>query len=164
MTIYLTKADLTFRRVMPEDLLILNQLIREGKAYWGYPEAGIDRFMDQFGISDISYFKKSFGFILESSEGVIGTYIFSSDESGPMLDHLFLNTQFIGQGYGRQLWDHCVESARKKGWELFTFWADPNALEFYEHMGAIKIGERPMITLTGHMAPIMQFNILDVRN
>jgi GNAT superfamily N-acetyltransferase len=73
------------------------------------------------------------------------------------LDHFFLETKLIGQGYGRQLWNHCVRQAQEKGWTEFTFWSDPHSLGFYEHMGAIKIEERPMVTLPGHVAPIMRF-------
>jgi GNAT superfamily N-acetyltransferase len=73
------------------------------------------------------------------------------------LDHFFLDTQFIGQGFGRQLWNHCIRQAQQKGWADFTFWSDPHSLGFYEHMGAIKIDERPMVTLPGATAPIMRF-------
>ncbi len=56
---------------------------------------------------------------------LIPEYHFKADENPPVLDYFFLKTDVIGQGYGRKLWDHCVEQARKKGWKEFTFWADP---------------------------------------
>lgn len=115
--------------------------------------------MKVFGIEDESYFEKSFGFVAESDNQVIGHYLFKVDENPPMLDHFFLNTQCIGQGYGRHLWNHCVVQAQKKGWDVFTFWSDPYSLGFYEHMGAVKIDERPMVTLPGHMAHIMHFSL-----
>lgn len=151
--------NLTFRPATPEGIPLLNQLMRDGKGYWGYPEEGLDRFMQNFGIPDGSYFKKSFGFIAESQQEVIGQYLFKIDETSPLLDHFFLNTKFIGQGYGRLLWEHCIKQAKKKSWLEFTFWSDPYSLGFYEHMGAIKIAERPMVTLPGHMAPIMKFTL-----
>ena len=117
--------SLNFREAASADIPLLNQLMRDGKAYWGYPEDGLDRFMKVFGISDPSYFKNSFGFIATSNNEVIGQYLFKVDESGPMFDHFFLNIQFIGQGYGRFLWEHCIEEVRKKELKEFTFWADP---------------------------------------
>ena len=148
---------LKFRPVDPTDLPLINHMMRVGKGYWGYPEEGLDRFMKTFGIKDATYFDKAFGFIAESTQGVVGYYLFKIDEQPPLLDHFFLDLRFIGQGYGRHLWNHCVEQSQKQGWTEFTFWADPHAFGFYEHMGAIKIEERPMVTLPGHMAPIMRF-------
>lgn len=156
--------SLNFQEATPADIPLLNQLMRDGKAYWGYPEDGLDRFMKVFGISDPSYFKNGFGFIAKSNDEVIGQYLFKTDESGLVLDHFFLNTRFIGQGYGRILWEHCIKEVREKGMKEFTFWADPYALGFYEHMGAVKFTERPMVTVPGHMTPIMKFSLEERKN
>jgi GNAT superfamily N-acetyltransferase len=150
---------LKFRPASLVDLPLVNQLMRSGKAYWGYPEDALDRFMKVFGIRDGAYFNKAFGFMAESDQHTIGYYLFKTDEQPPSLDYFFLNVRFIGQGYGRYLWDHCVTQGQKRGWANFTFCADPHAQGFYEHMGAIKIKERPMVTLPGHMAPVMVFTI-----
>jgi len=112
---------LTFRPATLNDLPLLNRLMREGKGYWGYPEEGLDRFMKTFGIRDETYFEKGFGFIAESSQDVIGHYLFKTNETPPMLDHFFLETKFIGQGYGRLLWEHCIDQAKQKGWEDLPF-------------------------------------------
>ena len=150
---------LQFRPIVPMDLPLINRLMRAGKGYWGYSEKGLDRFMQTFGIADEAYFDKAFGYIAESLHETIGYYLFKTEKDTLELDHFFLETRFIGQGYGRQLWDHCVKQAQQKRWTEFTFWSDPHSLGFYEHMGAIKIEERPMVTLPGHMAPIMRFFI-----
>lgn len=150
---------LRFRPVVPEDRPLLNQLMRAGKGYWGYPEDGLDRFMKTFGIPDDTYFNDAIGFVAESSQDVVGYYLFKTDEQPPTLDQFFLDIRFVGQGYGRHLWNHCVGQSRQYGWIEFKFWSDPHSLGFYEHMGAVKIGERPMVTLPGHMAPIMQFSV-----
>lgn len=148
---------LKFHPVDPTHLPLINQLMRAGKGYWGYSEEALDRFMKTFGIADAEYFDKTFGFIAESMQGVVGYYLFKTDEHPPILDHFILDTRHIGQGYGRHLWNHCVEQSQKQGWTEFTLWSDPHALGFYERMGAVKIDERPMVTLPGHMAPIMRF-------
>ncbi|MBA3814175.1 MAG: GNAT family N-acetyltransferase [Alphaproteobacteria bacterium] len=131
--------DLTFRSVTPTDLPLINRLMREGKGYWGYDEAGLDRFMQTFGIQDEGYFKKAFGFIAESIHETIGYYLFTTNQDFLELDYFFLDTRLIGQGYDRQLWNHCVETAQQRGWTTFTFRSDPNSLGFYECMGAVKI-------------------------
>lgn len=148
---------LSYRPVNATDIPKINQLMRAGKAYWGYSEEGLDRFMKTFGIADATYFDKCLGFIAESKQKMVGFYLFKTNENPPMLDHFVLDTQQIGKGYGRRLWKHCVEQTQKQGWTEFTFWSDPHTQGFYEHMGAVKIDERPMVTLPGHVAPIMRF-------
>ncbi|MCE3231288.1 MAG: hypothetical protein K0R52_1216 [Alphaproteobacteria bacterium] len=159
LSIFMPIDALKFRPVGIADLPLINQLMRSGKAYWGYSEEALDRFMKVFGITDAAYFNKAFGFMAESGQDTIGYYLFKTDEQPPSLDYFFLNVRFIGQGYGRHLWNHCVVQSEKQGWTKFTFCADPHAQGFYEHMGAIKITERPMVTVPGHMAPVMVFII-----
>lgn len=137
-------SALKFREAIYEDVPFLNELIREGKAYWGYSEDGLDRFMQSFGIPDTSHLDKGFGFVAELPSEVVGYYFFKAYENPPELDHFFLNTKYIGQGYGRILWEHCVQKAKQKDWKEFVFWSDPHAQAFYEHMGAFKIKEHPM--------------------
>lgn len=150
---------LKFREIRRSDCEIMKKLMRAGKGYWGYPEEGLDRFMANFGGRDNAYFQNALGFIAEEKDTVIGYYAFTTGNE-PMLDDFFLDTRFIGQGYGRKLWEHCIEQAKAKGWESFSFWSDPNSQPFYEHMGATKIDERPMVTMPGLMAPIMRYDLV----
>ena len=153
----MSHSQLKYRMIIKSDLALINALMRVGKGYWGYSEEGLDRFMATFGIQDASYFSNAFGFIAEEHEKVVGYYLFKTDETPPMLDHFFLDTNLIGKGYGRKLWDHCINEAQEKGWQEFTFWSDPNARSFYEHMGAFTFEQRPMVTSPGLMAPIMRY-------
>lgn len=150
---------LNFRPINLLDTALLNKLMREGKGYWGYPEDRLDIFMEKFGINDPSFYNNAFGFIAEENDKVIGQYVFQEKESPPYLDHFFLDVQMIGKGYGRKLWEHCINQARLKGWKEFIFWSDPNSKPFYEHMGAVTFEHRPMMTMPGHLAPIMRYVI-----
>jgi len=151
--------SLNYREIQKSDHEIMKKLMRAGKGFWGYPEEGLDRFMATFGNRDEAYFQNTFGFIAEENDQVIGYYLFKTDKDEPMLDDFFLDTRLIGKGYGRKLWDHCIGQAREKGWLSFTFWSDPNAQPFYEHMGAVTIDYRPMVTMPGLMAPIMRHEL-----
>lgn len=154
-------SEIKFRNIQETDIPSINQLMRDGKGYWGYSEEGLDRFMSTFGVSNESYLDNTFGCIAESAQGIIGYYLFKVVNEALELDHFFLAIPFIGQGYGRHLWNHCINEAKQRGWKEFTFWSDPNSLGFYEHMGAVKIDERPMVTLPVHKAPIMRFQVPD---
>ncbi len=157
-------TELTFRPITLEDMPLLNRLTREGKGYWGYPPEALDRFMATFAIQDAAYFQEAIGCIGKNADGMtVGFYAFKLEDTIPMLDHFFLAPSFIGQGYGRLLWDRCLITAQQQNWDSFNFWADPNALDFYEHMGAEKIDECPMVTLPGNMAPIMRYSLTPLK-
>lgn len=73
------------------------------------------------------------------------------------LYRFFIETKLIGQGYGQAMWNHCITSAKDKGWADFIFWSDASAQPFYEHLGAIKIEEHPSIAMPGRVVPIMKY-------
>ena len=150
---------LTFRPILSSDLPFLNRLMLEGKRHWGYPEDGLERFMEAFALTEASLAHTEVGGILEGEEGALGCYIFQTDEGELKLEQFLLDTRHLGQGFGRMMWEHCVGEVRNQGWKEFVFWSDPNAQTFYEHMGAVKIGDREMLTLPGTMAPIMKFKL-----
>jgi len=94
----MTQGILKFRAITADDLSLINHLMRKGKGYWGYSEENLDRFMDTFGIKNQDYFKTAMGYIAESSQDVVGYYIFKFKENDVELDHFFLATPLIGQG------------------------------------------------------------------
>jgi GNAT superfamily N-acetyltransferase len=156
--------SLLYRLIAKSDITLLNTLMRAGKGYWGYPEDRLDRFMAKFGIKEDSFLEAAFGFVAEDNKKVIGYYTFKTNEEVPKLEDFFLDTQFIGKGYGRKLWNHCIEQALVNGWQEFVIWSDPNAQAFYEHIGAITIGERPIVTMPGLVAPIMKYVLKKIEN
>jgi predicted N-acetyltransferase YhbS len=74
---------------------------------------------------------------------IIGFYALTlTGEGGRLvLDHLWLLPKAIGQGVGRALFAHAVERARAMGARQLEIEAEPNAMGFYERMGARIIGE-----------------------
>lgn len=74
------------------------------------------------------------------------------------LDLLFLDSQFIGKGYGRLLWNEVINISQNQGFGVFRFISDniPQIIEFYKHMGAKRVGE---ISLNTGNFPIMEFSI-----
>ena len=153
------QTTLNYRPIQPTDLPVLNKMMRAAKGHWGYSEDQLDRFMDSYSIKDTGYFKEAYGYIAESPEGIAGYYVLNTAESAPKLDQFILNTELIGKGLGRQLWNHCVAESQKKGWNEIAFCSDPNSCGFFEHMGAIKVGEKPMVTVPGRTSPLMRFSV-----
>jgi GNAT superfamily N-acetyltransferase len=53
---------------------------------------------------------------------------------------LFVDPPWIGTGLGAELLSHARLSARQLGWPALRIEADPFAVPFYQHMGAVQIG------------------------
>ena len=73
--------------------------------------------------------------VAEHDGEVIGFYGLVVEDDFVELLRMFLAIDRIGKGYGRTLWRHAVESARRHG-ERLRILADPGARGFYEAMGA----------------------------
>ena len=70
--------------------------------------------------------------------GVIGMRAPSYKRPFAELDLLFIDNHFIGQGYGKELWNKAKDIAQELKWDSFRFISDqlPEVIGFYEKMGA----------------------------
>jgi ribosomal protein S18 acetylase RimI-like enzyme len=70
-----------------------------------------------------------------------------------VLEDLWLEPEVIGRGHGRRLWEHAASVARAGGATAMELDAEPNALGFYERMGAVRVGVTPSQTFPGRELP-----------
>jgi len=64
-------------------------------------------------------------------------------EKGIWLEHLFIEPEYIGHGYGSKLMAHLLKDAAKKGWSKIKILADPNSKLFYEKLDVTYIKDIP---------------------
>jgi GNAT superfamily N-acetyltransferase len=57
------------------------------------------------------------------------------------LEHMWVQTAYIGTGIGKDLFLDAMERAAKMNVSEVELSADPNAAGFYERMGATRIGD-----------------------
>ena len=76
------------------------------------------------------------------AEECVAYYSLKHDDEYLWLDNLWVLPEFMGQGIGKQLFQHALERSRARGASILKIEADPHAQAFYERMGATKIGER----------------------
>ena len=80
---------------------------------------------------------------------LIGFFALAHHDGDWWLEHLWLVTERIGHGFGRELFRHAAAAAAGLGaCPSCASEADPNAEGFYLHMGAKPDGER-LSTATG---------------
>ncbi len=126
-----------FRRADPAEAERLGEIVIAGVSHWGhdvnYP-AAVESLRAE-GLPTPDYVARSPVFVLEDDDGLIGFFGLGVEPDHVELIYLFLDTDRIGAGFGRRLWDHALTEAAKHGTRL-VIKSDPMAVGFYEAMGA----------------------------
>ena len=137
----------------------MTKLIMRAKAYWGYDQAFLDACRPSLTLpaADIARNPVYCAEVAGVVAGVCHLYLLSADEA--YLDHLFVEPAFIGTGIGALLWRHAVEVAVALGAKMLVLGADPNARPFYEHMGAVVVGEIISLIVPGRVTPRMCYEL-----
>jgi hypothetical protein len=138
---------LVLSEATPADAALLTRLVREGKAYWGYPAEWLKLWKDELTITPEQI--AAWHIRTAAAEGkLVGFFALAPRQGEWWLEHLWLVVGQIGRGLGRELFHRAVAAAAGLGASRLWIEADPNAEGFYLHMGASRDGER-VATTTG---------------
>jgi len=87
------------------------------------------------------YFEVNESWVAEEDTVLIAFYTLQEKDKHAWIENMWVLPICIGQGIGKLLFDHAVELARQRGYQLLQLEAEPNAIGFYEKMGMQIIGE-----------------------
>jgi N-acetylglutamate synthase-like GNAT family acetyltransferase len=142
-----------------QNLEFLNDIMQCSKAYWGYDADFMKTFIKNFGLTS-DYIDQKNTFVASSDNGTIGFYSFSITSDNQLeLDNFFLHPNYIGKGFGREMWNYCTAMAKNYNVPSFVLWSDPNAEKFYQRMGCIKIGERQSPMMPNRYPSIFRYEL-----
>jgi predicted N-acetyltransferase YhbS len=151
---------ISIRHASPEDAELLTQITIASKRHWNYPEKWMQLWIPVLTISP-TYISANEVWTAVIDNKFVAYYSLKKDAEGLWLDNLWVLPEYIGQGIGRQLFQHALEKSHLYGVSLLKIESDPNAQTFYEKMGAQKIGENHHPEMDGQqrILPVMQINI-----
>jgi N-acetylglutamate synthase-like GNAT family acetyltransferase len=149
----------TIREARADEAGSLSELAFRAKAYWGYSDAFMAACRDELTYPPELIEAGGFA-VAEVGGDLAGFYALSkvSPNTGE-LDAVFVDPERIGSGVGRALLDHALAAGGDAGLERIIVQADPNAAEFYERAGALRIGERESGSIAGRMLPLYEFHL-----
>ncbi len=75
------------------------------------------------------------------------------------LSLLFVEPSAIRTGVGRTLFEAAVRLVQTRGGRCLSILSDPFAAAFYQHLGAVKIGEAPSDAIPGRWMPLFEYEI-----
>jgi ribosomal protein S18 acetylase RimI-like enzyme len=164
-------ADMRLRSARSAEAGALSEMAQRSKAHWGYAATFLEACRPGLTFSEDKV--RQGRFVLaeqrvptqthgpDTRDGrnarIGGFYELVGDPPEFELSNLWVDPDSIGTGIGRMLWTHAMNAARELGGTTVMIEADPNALGFYQAMGAIQVGEAPSSSIPGRLLPLLRF-------
>jgi GNAT superfamily N-acetyltransferase len=130
------------RRALPSEAAALTMLAHAAKRHWGYPEDWIKSWQTELTITP-AFISGNEVFVAVIDETIAGCCALVVSDGLAELEHMWIDPQHMRQGVGRILFEHVARRAAQLGFTALELSADPNAEQFYERMGAERIGDVP---------------------
>lgn len=158
--------DNMIRFAKKEEAEKLTEISFQSKRYWKYPEDYFDIWKDELTIT-AEYIEINDVFVFELEGATVGYYSIVElpddisvsgieIEKGFWLEHMFLQPEYIGQGFGTRMFEHLRGVMAKKKINVLGVLADPNSRGFYEKMGCEYQKEFPS-TIKNRTTPFLLF-------
>lgn len=136
----------------------LTALTIRSKSHWNYSLEQIELWKDDLTVTE-SFLLENQVFKLMHNSQLVGYYAFFSLKSAEAkLDSLFVEPDFIGQGYGKVLMNDFLDRVKAQGYKRIVLDADPNVEPFYTHFGFVVIGKLKT-AVKNRFLPIMELKI-----
>lgn len=143
---------MSLRPPKPEELPAASALCLRSKAYWGYDEDFMAACVSELTLTTHDM-KNDPIIVAEDERGLAGVAHVKMEDGACYLEKLFVDTDRMGKGVGRLLYNWALEAARRLGAEEVIVEADPDAVPFYERMGCLPAGEAPSGSIPGRVLP-----------
>lgn len=157
----LYNKSIKIRDAVLSDIEAIRELCRESKAYWGYDDDFMTKFMNQYHITAENIRNNTFKLFFDF-ERLVGFYAFAmnKNEAIPLsLEDFFIHPDYIGQGIGKMMWLNCIDFVKSIGKDEFILESDPNAADFYKKMGCIQVRTRESPIMKNRFVPILKYKI-----
>ncbi len=138
---------------------MLTALCVRSKAHWGYDAEFMRASAASLRVRSADI---ALGRVLVAVDGknrALGVASVIPDGDRADLDLFFVDPPFMGRGLGRVLFGAAVHSAHALGAKVMTILADPNAVAFYEKMGARFVRNAPSDAIPGRSLPLYEYDI-----
>lgn len=141
------------RRATVAEAQLLSDLAMRSKAHWGYDDAFMEACRAELTVTPETI-RAGGVYVCERADGSIAGFFDVRPQGGVAeVYDVFVDPDAIGEGVGRQLWQRLEQRVVELGLDTICVDADPNAVGYYEHMGARVVGEAPSGSIPGRMLP-----------
>lgn len=155
------KVNPQYRPAALDDGPALSDLAFVSKASHGYTDAFMEACREEltWSASDIGREDAIF-LVAEHSDEMMGfAVVIRTGGDEAELEALFVSPSRMGLGIGRELLKRVAEIARAEGIQSLSIQSDPDAVPFYEKLGARLVGHSPSGSIPGRILPDLILNV-----
>jgi GNAT superfamily N-acetyltransferase len=132
------------------DAARLRDIAFSAKAHWGYDEERVRAWADSIDVED--------GRMLVVEDAGWASVIVRDEVC--WLEDLWVEPTAMGRGLGRRLFERAAALGRERGCARMEWEAEPNAIGFYERMGAAYVRDSE-VTEWGRVLPVMGVSLVE---
>jgi ribosomal protein S18 acetylase RimI-like enzyme len=132
-------SALTIRPAGPRDAARLTAIAVASKSDWGYPREWIAAWTPQLTVTP-AYIREHAVFVALTGRRIRGFSALVHTARYWDLDHFWIHPDAMGRGIGRRLFTHTIGYLTDREPPVLRIIADPNAVGFYQRMGARRAG------------------------
>lgn len=129
------------KKTNASEIIVINQLISRSKSYWNYNSDYLKAAIPLIQITE-SWLQQHEGYTLSDNEEVIGFLGIEKFDNFWKLEHLWIDTVRIRQGYGRSAIEYLFSIAKEQNIKFINLFPDPPAEKFYLNLGAKLTGKK----------------------
>lgn len=149
---------LNIRRARKEDSEALSNVAARSEAYWGYDSEYMEKFRRIYKVTK-EFITENPTFVMEEDNNIIGFYAVLRENDITSLEYFFIEPRYIGQGYGKILWNHLINNCKIAGIRELDIVTSPQAQDFYVKMGAVACGEVESLLKEGRIIPHLIYRV-----
>jgi len=123
-------VEVRIRPAEPREGERLREIAAASKQYWGYERERVGQWA-----ATLDYSGKEVHVAEAGGEAVAYAVLGGSGETA-ILDELWVEPEWIGKGVGSRLFQFVAGRAAERGASRLEWESDPNAVGFYERLGA----------------------------
>ncbi|MGC7873381.1 GNAT family N-acetyltransferase [Desulfosporosinus sp. SYSU MS00001] len=136
----------------------LTNIAIRSEAYWGYGSSYMEKFQSIYKMTE-EFIIKNPTFVIEEDQNLLGFYGILTNNNDSILEYFFVDSIYIGHGYGKILWNQLVNNCKDLGIKKFCIVTSPQAKEFYVKMGANVCGEVESLLKKGRLIPVLIYSV-----
>ena len=147
------------RRALETEGAALSDLSMLSKQSNGYDDAFMDACRDELAVTPERL--RADEYWVADADGICGCASLSInyDKKIGVVHSFFVEPNLRGSGIGKLLWQKLQERAQTHGFEALVLDADPNAEEFYQNIGFVKVKDTPSGSIEGRFIPHMRLDL-----
>ncbi|HEY3723150.1 MAG TPA: GNAT family N-acetyltransferase [Acidimicrobiia bacterium] len=154
----MSQVGVALRPAKVDEAPALSELALRSKAHWGYDEAFLEACRDELTVRP-EHVAGGRVVVATSGARVVGFSILLGGPPRAELEMLFVEPDAIGTRVGSVLLARLRADSLALGCRALRIEADPHAVGFYEHHGAVRVGDEPSATFPGRTLPILELDL-----